>query len=274
MIQAVVDAVGAARAGQGGAAGGAAGALIIRRLLRGVSAGFVERQILRAPRRNDGSRFIDPELVFGSVALAGDGSCHGNALLGATPSLLEKGIPDAAWDAIEGDDKKTASALKKRNKAASGGQRGLDSLWSQPSDGEAATVVRAAQDLESASDADLGLLHQKESRWQSILDSAEFRRQRLVADMFCAAFVWPKQPRPLAEAAPVSGLWLQLRDHKGVVPALTLETTCALATQYHFLHWHLGFPHIFAKGGFDVVLGNPPWDKVQLEEQHFFARRC
>ena len=198
---------------------------------------------------------------------------HGNALLGATPSLLEKGIPDAAWDAIEGDDKKTASALKKRNKAASGGQRGLDSLWSQPSDGEAATVVRAAQDLESASDADVGLLHQKESRWQSILDSAEFRRQRLVADMFCAAFVWPKEPGPLAEAAPVSGLWLQLRDHKGVVPALTLETTCALATQYHFLHWHLAFPHIFAKGGFDVVLGNPPWERVKLQEQEFFASR-
>ncbi|MBL9041408.1 MAG: N-6 DNA methylase [Myxococcales bacterium] len=198
---------------------------------------------------------------------------HGNALLGATPSLLEKGIPDAAWDAIEGDDKKTASALKKRNKAASGGQRELDSLWSQPSDGEAATVVRAAQDLESASDADLGLLHQKESRWQSILESAAFRRQRLVADMFCAAFVWPKQPGPLAEAAPVSGLWLQLRDHKGVVPALTVETTCALATQYHFLHWHLGFPHIFAKGGFDVVLGNPPWERVKLQEQEFFASR-
>lgn len=198
---------------------------------------------------------------------------HGNALLGATPQLLDKGIPDAAWDAIEGDDKKTASALKKRNKAASGGQRGLDSLWSQPSDGEAATVVRAAQDLESASDADVGLLHQKESRWQSILDSAEFRRQRLVADMFCAAFVWPKEPGPLAEAAPVSGLWLQLRDHKGVVPALTLETTCALATQYHFLHWHLAFPHIFATGGFDVVLGNPPWERVKLQEQEFFASR-
>src|SRR6202011_1117720 len=56
---------------------------------------------------------------------------HGNALLGATPELMDKGVPDDAWEPIEGDDKKTASALKKRNKAAAAGQRGLDSLWSQ-----------------------------------------------------------------------------------------------------------------------------------------------
>src|SRR5262245_44556334 len=42
---------------------------------------------------------------------------QGNGLLGTTPELMAKGIPDAAWEAIEGDDKKTASALKKRNKA-------------------------------------------------------------------------------------------------------------------------------------------------------------
>ena len=45
---------------------------------------------------------------------------HGNALLGATPELLAKGIPDAAWEPIEGDDKKTASTLKKQNKGRAG----------------------------------------------------------------------------------------------------------------------------------------------------------
>jgi hypothetical protein len=28
---------------------------------------------------------------------------------------------------------------------------------------------------------------------------------------------------------------------------------------------------VFAKGGFDVVLGNPPWERVKLQEQEFFA---
>ena len=38
---------------------------------------------------------------------------RGNALLGTTPELMKNGVPDAAWEPIEGDDKKTASALKK-----------------------------------------------------------------------------------------------------------------------------------------------------------------
>lgn len=41
----------------------------------------------------------------------------GNALLGTTPALMARGLPDAAFDPIEGDDKKTAAALKARNRA-------------------------------------------------------------------------------------------------------------------------------------------------------------
>src|SRR5690606_4735634 len=42
---------------------------------------------------------------------------------------------------------------------------------------------------------------------------------------------------------------------------------------YRFFHWRLQFPQVFAKGGFDVVLGNPPWERVKLQEQEFFATR-
>ncbi len=198
---------------------------------------------------------------------------HGNALLGATPALLEGGIPDAAWDPIEGDDKKTASALKKRNKAAERGQRGLDALWSRPAADESATLTRAVADLEAASDADVSAVKKKESTWHGILESSAFRHQRLVADAWCAAFVWPKTPGPDAESAPTNDLWRQLRDGQGTPPAHTVEITDRLARQYHFLHWHLAFPHVFQKGGFDVVLGNPPWERVKLQEQEFFASR-
>lgn len=184
---------------------------------------------------------------------------HGNALLGTTPELMAKGIPDAAWEPIEGDDKKTASALKKRNKKAAEGQRSLDTLWSKPSDAEAKAVARAVAELETASDANPEALAKKESQWDGILSSAEYRHQKLVADAWCAAFVWPKQPDDLAEVAPTNELWRQLRDGQGRPPALTTKTVGELAEQYRFFHWNLQFPQVFAKGGFDVVLGNPPW---------------
>jgi hypothetical protein len=33
----------------------------------------------------------------------------------------------------------------------------------------------------------------------------------------------------------------------------------------------LEFPEVFAAGGFDVLLSNPPWERVKLQEQEFFA---
>jgi len=196
---------------------------------------------------------------------------HGNALLGTTPDLMAKGVPDAAWDAIEGDDKKTASALKKRNKKAAEGQRSLDTLWSKPVDTEAQTVTRAVTELDAASDANAEALAKKEARWDGILGSPEYRHQKFVADAWCAAFVWPKQPGDLTDAAPTNELWRQIRDGQGQAPALTTRAVGELADQYCFFHWHLQFPQVFAKGGFDVVLGNPPWDTLSPDAKEFFS---
>src|SRR5207253_4756743 len=38
-------------------------------------------------------------------------------------------------------------------------------------------------------------------------------------------------------------------------------------------HWPLEFSDIMVAGGFDVVLGNPPWERIKLQEQEFFAAR-
>ena len=42
----------------------------------------------------------------------------------------------------------------------------------------------------------------------------------------------------------------------------------------HAMHFPIVFPQVFLGGrpGFDVILGNPPWEKVKLEEHAFWAR--
>ncbi|CAJ4819446.1 Eco57I restriction-modification methylase domain-containing protein [Burkholderia pseudomallei] len=196
---------------------------------------------------------------------------HGNALLGTTPELLAKGIPDAAWDPIEGDDKKAASALKKRNKIEAGGQRTLDFGGAGNSDDESEAVSLAVAELDAASDSKIDELTKKEERWDGILGSNEYRHQKLLADAWCAAFVWPKQSGDFADAAPTNELWRRLRDGQGAMSELTTKTVGELAEHYRFFHWHLQFPQVFKKGGFAVVLGNPPWDKIQPEEEKFFS---
>lgn len=41
-----------------------------------------------------------------------------------------------------------------------------------------------------------------------------------------------------------------------------------IAEQNHFMHWELEFADLFAeRGGFDLVIGNPPWIQLAWNEQ-------
>ena len=47
-----------------------------------------------------------------------------------------------------------------------------------------------------------------------------------------------------------------------------------IAEQNHFMHWELEFADLFAgRGGFDLVIGNPPWIKVTWNEQGVLSDR-
>ncbi|MDR1350101.1 MAG: hypothetical protein LBJ59_04850, partial [Zoogloeaceae bacterium] len=47
-----------------------------------------------------------------------------------------------------------------------------------------------------------------------------------------------------------------------------------LAGRENFFHWQALFPDVFSGGGgFDLVIGNPPWDKIRFEEVPWFSER-
>ena len=56
---------------------------------------------------------------------------------------------------------------------------------------------------------------------------------------------------------------------------LTKQATI-LGRQHRFLHWPLVFPRVFdperGRTGFDVVVGNPPWEEVTVKELEFYGR--
>jgi len=196
---------------------------------------------------------------------------RGNALFGTTPELMTTGVPDKAWDPIEGDDKEIASALKKRNKAEAGGQRTLLFGVGASVDEERAIVSRAIAELDATSDATVDALRKKESLWERILSSREYQHQKLVADAWCATFAWPKKAGILNDAAPTNDLWRRFPDGENLSSLPTVAEVRRLAEQYGFFHWHLQFPQITEKGGFDLVLGNPPWKPLSPDVKEFFS---
>ena len=55
----------------------------------------------------------------------------------------------------------------------------------------------------------------------------------------------------------------------------------SIADQESFLHWEVAFPSVWQawqdidpSGGFDAVIGNPPWDRIKLQEVEWFATRA
>ncbi|MDO8984355.1 MAG: hypothetical protein Q7V03_12185 [Cypionkella sp.] len=73
------------------------------------------------------------------------------------------------------------------------------------------------------------------------------------------------QPLPTTE-----DVWQALDNGQVWGPLIGRATVARTARA---LHWPLEFPDVMAKGGFDVVLGNPPWERIKLQEQEFFAAR-
>lgn len=139
---------------------------------------------------------------------------------------------------------------------------------------------------------------------EGVRSSSPYRRLKLVMDYWCALWFWPleqadelpdreeflfdlstildanlvitRQPEQadiFAPTMPKEEAESMAKDLGTVdVDALIkrnprLKIVQELADRYRFLHWELEFADIFAeRGGFDLILGNPPWLKVEWNE--------
>lgn len=204
----------------------------------------------------------------------------GNSLLGATPALVAQGVPDPAFTALLGDDRATVTALRRRNARERGGQvtMALDGLVV-----DTAPLAREVAALEAIPDATIDGVHQRERLNRALTASGTHERAHWAADAWCAAFVCPK--RPGEPEITTETVRLFVRDPHAVSERLrTLVKT--IAATHRFFHWHVAFPEVFSAhqeavedgpgwtGGFDVVLGNPPWERIKLQEKEWFATRA
>ena len=207
----------------------------------------------------------------------------GNALLGVTPRLLEEGLPDAAFVALTGDDKAWTSSLKKRNKAERE-QADQGELFTtgglHATNTDLATKVAKVDTGAAPSLADA---HQQAQRFRDLQTDPDYARARQVADAWCAAFVQPKRQ---GDPAITHSTLQTLQDDPGSVDPAVIATIEREAIDYRFFHWHLEFPQVFRvdhaveadpasgwSGGFTAMLGNPPWDHVQLHPNEWFASK-
>ncbi len=210
----------------------------------------------------------------------------GNALLGTTPELLRHNIPDSAFVPLGDDDKTWTSKLKARNKT----ERQADQDQLTLSFGPETLNVETSQFTKAAREADTGIvasvaaLRARADAWRRLETNPDLVAARLVADAWCAAFVQPKTGATTSGQGITYATVRTLSEAPESVPDTIVTQVNVLSRQYRFFHWHLEFPGIFMvpddgsadvgtgwTGGFSCVVGNPPWEKVKLQEKEYFG---
>ena len=232
----------------------------------------------------------------------------GNSVLGVSDlQMLINGVPDKALTA---EDKDTLKALKKMNQEAVkavNGNTGNEPTFGfeNPFGVEEMSIAQIglADKIRSINHLPEETLEQeivKQLRWQELMASARVDCLHRACDIYAYAFYHTVKADELYKDKDGTNKELDLEAEvpytKTVMRALQeieamehLEKGEPLPTYYRqlsadfktevrriaeeqrFFHWCVEFPEVFAANkGFDVMCGNPPWDKIKVEDKKWF----
>jgi N-6 DNA Methylase len=167
-------------------------------------------------------------------------------------------------------------------------------VWGQPNNSQRGGVPLAMKDK----------IYEQEKLSQGVSNASKYRRLKLVMDYWCALWFWPieraeelpSREQFLQEVGAILGeteMLVSSSQQLALFPEtqsaeqgqLALKTygfvdldklkrfyprlgiVAEVTERQHFFHWELEFADIFQeRGGFDLMVGNPPWLKIEWEE--------
>jgi len=197
---------------------------------------------------------------------------NGNSLVGVTDlNVLTKGIPDEAFNPVTGDDKEVCKELKKAN--VSFNKTKQSSLFNQPSiSADTHGFSDDFNEVENIKQDDVLAVKKAKNKFAELRNNAKWFKDWRACNLWTTAFFYTYTEES-KQAAPNSERLLSFLQNPSAAYGPMIGKANALAEENKFFHWPLEFPDVFEQGGFDVMLGNPPWEKIRLEQQEFFANK-
>ena len=197
----------------------------------------------------------------------------GDSLVGIIdPTALHEGIPDDAYKAVTGDDKQAAIYYRRRNRQERTGQRGMDLGGGQSLP---AALAKDFAPLRQLNDRSPEEVQEKENLYQRLRDpGTKWWEFKTACDMWTYAFFAPVQmpgPDNLDSVPTTDDVRKSLHLPASVNGKLVGQASQA-TSEMSFFHWPLECPEVFQDGGFDVVLGNPPWGQKQIEGEQLVSK--
>jgi hypothetical protein len=171
---------------------------------------------------------------------------------------LLSGIPDEAFKRQPGDDKTAAMFAKQNRKERD--TRGQMVLELDPlTEDRLDALRRGLETVDGMGEGSAVEIERKQVAYENLVSQAEWRRLRALADLQVAQYFIPKTE----ETAPVlvtDGAFLSLvKAGVGSVDAAGVGASAEVSAERRFFHWCIEFPEVFERGGFDCILGNPPF---------------
>ena len=199
---------------------------------------------------------------------------NGNSLVGVLNlDCLKEGIPDNAYKPVTGDDKSLATQFKKRNKqereSNQAGQLAL--VYDNTFERDREEYAKAWREIEGMKDDDPTAVRQKQEKYERSRHLYSWQRDKSACNLWTAAFFMPLTEQNL-QLLPTSGVLDNLLKGNWATQEIVAAAD-RLAEEKYFFHWPLEFPEVFEQGGFDCALGNPPWERIKLQEKEFFETR-
>lgn len=199
----------------------------------------------------------------------------GDALLGLTDlNAVTYGIPKDAFKPLSGDDKEICKDLAKVNSV------GLKSIERDfrlnqvtfDFDGESGLDRLAALEVMPTNTS--RQISRKAIAYANYVEQIQHSKIAHAANLLISAYLLPKNEHTHLTVPTSSNLYFELTDTPANLDhSSKLKIANQVCTAARVFHWPLAFPQVFAVGGFDCVLGNPPWERIKLQEEEFFATR-
>ena len=188
----------------------------------------------------------------------------GDAIVGLAHRLeLENGIADEAFKTLPGDDKTIAKALRDQNvrerKARNAEGQQVKADFDKTTNDSVHEAMAEYKTFMQQPEATPEEIERKARAYRKFIEGKGYGFLKAMADTQVAQFFIPKSEKYKDQLLTDAEYRLILTGHQGWQDR-RIAMAAAVSQQKRFFHWFLEFPEVFNEGGgFDCILGNPPY---------------
>jgi hypothetical protein len=179
-------------------------------------------------------------------------------LVNTTYDSWADAIPDDAFKAVGDDDRDVAKKAVAANKKARKTQQ-MEIGFGPVEVSLPPELVAQLDAIGAGAESTVAEVTVRATRYEEAIRHLAYLHALELADTWTAAWFWPL--RPGAPPAPTQGYFMTLQAQAGSLPEPMSALVQRETRTRRIFHYELAFPEVFtaARGGFDLVLGNPPY---------------